>query len=244
MKDKKKAMGIIIHGDAAVTGQGIVYEAIQMQDLHDYSTAGTVHIVTNNNIGFTADQKATRSTRYSTDIGKTVSAPVFHVNGESVEDIDWVSRLASDYRQEFQTDIFLDLIGYRKNGHNEVDDPTMTNPTLYRKINAHEKISDSYTKKLIKEGVIDDLYNATLVEGKKRVMNDALARAKEFPKNIREAKDIAASIKLKQPEIEKFDLRIGVEELRALGIKACTLPENFAAHPLVRRNYETRLKNM
>ena len=86
------------------------------------------------------------------------------------------------------------------------------------------------------------MYNATLVEAKKRTMNDALARAKEFPNNRREATDIAESIRLKQPEIEKFDLRIGVEELQALGVKACTLPDNFAAHPLVRRNYENRLK--
>lgn len=208
-----------------------------MQDLNDYTTAGTIHLVTNNNIGFTAEPRDSRSGLYTTDIGKTVATPVFHINGDAVEDIDWVSRLASDYRQEFQTDIFIDVLGYRKHGHNEVDDPTYTNPLLYKKVNSHEKISSSYSKKLIAAGIIDDMYNATLMESKNRLMTESFEKAKNFPENKRETLDMMERVKLKQPEVEKFDFSIDVEELRELGIKACTLPEDIEVHPLVRRNY-------
>jgi 2-oxoglutarate dehydrogenase E1 component len=134
-----------------------------MHGLNDYTNNGTIHIVTNNLLGFTTPAADMKSSLYSTGIAKASDAPIFHVNGEAPEEIDWVSRFAVDFRHEFKDDAFVDIVGYRKYGHNEVDDPTYTNPILYQKIRNHTKVSDSYTDKLVGDGVIDMSYNIALM---------------------------------------------------------------------------------
>lgn len=147
---------ILIHGDAAIAGQGVVYEVIQMMNLEAYRTGGTVHVVTNNQVGFTTNYLDGRSSTYCTDVAKVVLSPVFHVNGDDVEAVTFAVKMALDYRQEFGRDVFIDLLGYRKYGHNEGDEPRFTQPLLYKEIARHPNPRSIYVNQLIEESVIDE----------------------------------------------------------------------------------------
>ncbi|MHA8106154.1 2-oxoglutarate dehydrogenase E1 component [Aquirufa sp. 5-AUSEE-100C1] len=153
--DSSKVLPILIHGDAAVAGQGIVYEVTQMAKLKGYSTGGTIHFVINNQVGFTTDFEDARSAIYCTDVAKIIDAPVFHVNGDDPEAVVFVSRIAAEFRQEFGRDVFVDMVCYRRNGHNESDEPRFTQPTLYANITNHPNPREIYTQKLIKQGEIE-----------------------------------------------------------------------------------------
>lgn len=154
--DHTKIAPILIHGDASVAGQGIVYEVLQMEKLDGYRTGGTVHLVINNQIGFTTNYIDARSSTYCTDVAKTVLSPVFHVNGDDVEALSYVINMAMEYRQVFHDDVFIDILCYRRYGHNEADEPKFTQPVLYKAIEAHENPREVYLKKLIAEGSISD----------------------------------------------------------------------------------------
>ncbi len=149
---------IIVHGDAAIAGQGIVYEIVQMAQLEGYKTGGTIHIVVNNQIGFTTNYLDGRSSVYCTDVAKVTSAPVLHVNADDVEAVVHAALFALDYRMEFGKDVFIDLLGYRKYGHNEGDEPRFTQPALYKAIGKHDNVLEIYSKKLIDENVVDKAY--------------------------------------------------------------------------------------
>ena len=149
-----QVLPIVIHGDAAVAGQGIVYEVMQMERLKGYTTHGTVHVVINNQIGFTTDPSESRSTTYCTDIAKGFQAPVLHVNSDDTEAVVRAFLFALDYRMTFGTDVFIDVIGYRKYGHNEGDEPRFTQPSLYKLIGTHKNPTVIYTEKLVNQGVI------------------------------------------------------------------------------------------
>ncbi|HEY8404010.1 MAG TPA: 2-oxoglutarate dehydrogenase E1 component [Flavobacteriales bacterium] len=149
---------ILVHGDAAIAGQGIVYEVIQMAQLDGYRTGGTIHIVTNNQVGFTTNYTDGRSSTYCTDIAKTTLCPVFHVNADDVEAVIRTMQVAFEYRMQFKRDVFIDLLGYRKYGHNEGDEPKFTQPTLYNAIAKHPSLREIYLKTLINEGTVDANY--------------------------------------------------------------------------------------
>ncbi len=151
--DFSKVAPIVIHGDAAIAAQGIVYEVVQMSQLEGYKTGGTIHLVINNQVGFTTNYLEGRSSTYSTDIAKVVKSPIFHVNGDDVEAIIYTIGLALEFRQKFQRDVFIDILCYRKYGHNEGDEPRFTQPVLYDKISKHPNPRDIYAKKLIEEGI-------------------------------------------------------------------------------------------
>ncbi len=152
--DLNKVCPVLIHGDAAVAGQGVVYETIQMMNLDGYKTGGTIHIVTNNQVGFTTNYLDARSSTYCTDVAKTTLSPVFHVNADDVEAVIQTIEIAMAYRQEFNSDIFIDLLGYRKFGHNEGDEPKFTQPNLYNIIAKHKTPSELYLEQLLPEGVL------------------------------------------------------------------------------------------
>ncbi len=154
--DHTKIAPILIHGDASVAGQGIVYEVLQMEKLDGYRTGGTIHLVINNQIGFTTNFIDARSSTYCTDVGKTVLSPVFHVNGDDVEALAYVINMAMEYRQIFHDDIFIDILCYRRYGHNEADEPKFTQPVLYKAIEAHPNPREVYLNKLLAEGVVDN----------------------------------------------------------------------------------------
>ncbi|HQV78000.1 MAG TPA: 2-oxoglutarate dehydrogenase E1 component [Chitinophagales bacterium] len=154
-EDYDKILPITIHGDAAVAGQGIVYEVLQMQSLKGYTVGGTIHFVINNQIGFTTDFDDARTSNYCTSIASTIQAPVFHVNGDDVECVTYVAELAAEYRQRFNKDIFVDMVCYRRWGHNEGDDPSYTQPQMYKIIKGHEGVRDLYQKKLYEWGMAE-----------------------------------------------------------------------------------------
>lgn len=180
--DGKKVCPIVIHGDAAIAGQGIVYEIAQMQSLEAYKTGGTVHIVINNQVGFTTNYTEARSSIYCTDIAKVTGAPVFHVNGDDTDAMIFAMKLALEYRQQFNKDVYIDLLCYRKFGHNEGDEPRFTQPQLYKSIDAHPDPRTIYVQKLIKDGVIDAA-KATETENTFNELLEAhLTRSKERTK--------------------------------------------------------------
>ena len=156
--DFSKVLPIVVHGDAAIAGQGIIYEVVQMSRLDGYKTNGTVHIVVNNQIGFTTNYLDGRSSTYCTDVGKVTLSPVLHVNADDVEAVVHAARFALDFRMEFKRDVFIDLLGYRKYGHNEGDEPRFTQPKLYKAISMHKNPRDIYAEKLISEGLINKDY--------------------------------------------------------------------------------------
>lgn len=153
--DTNRIVPLMIHGDASIAGQGIVYEVIQMTSLEAYGVGGTIHLVTNNQVGFTTNYLDARSSIYCTDVAKTTKCPVFHVNGDDVEAVIHVIRLAMEYRQTFKNDVFIDILGYRKYGHNEGDEPRFTQPMLYKIIASHPNPREIYTKKLIESGSLE-----------------------------------------------------------------------------------------
>ena len=158
LNDYHAIVPILVHGDAAVAGQGIVYEVVQMAGLDGYKTGGTIHIVTNNQVGFTTNYLDARSSIYCTDVAKTTLCPIFHVNADDIEAVVRVMDLALEYRQRYQMDVFVDLLGYRKYGHNEGDEPKFTQPSLYKLIASHPSLREIYMNSLIAEGTIDQAY--------------------------------------------------------------------------------------
>ncbi|CAH1129483.1 unnamed protein product [Ceutorhynchus assimilis] len=152
----KKVMSMLLHGDAAFAGQGVVFETIGLSELPDYTTHGTVHIVVNNQIGFTTDPRYSRSSPYCTDVARVVNAPIFHVNADDPESVIHVCNIAADWRATFHKDVVIDLVCYRRYGHNELDEPMFTQPLMYRKIRSTKPCLDKYADQLIAEGVVTD----------------------------------------------------------------------------------------
>jgi 2-oxoglutarate dehydrogenase E1 component len=177
--NSSKLLPVVVHGDAAVAGQGIAYELIQMSKLKGYTTGGTIHIVVNNQIGFTTNYLDARSSTYCTDVAKVTLSPVLHVNADDVEAVTHAVLMALDFRMQFKRDVFIDLLGYRKYGHNEGDEPRFTQPILYKAIAKQPNPRDIYNKRLIAEGVIDEDYLPGLISEYKNLLENEFKKAKE-----------------------------------------------------------------
>lgn len=178
-EDISKVLPIALHGDAAIAGQGIVYEIVQMAQLDGYKTGGTIHIVINNQVGFTTNYLDARSSTYCTDIAKVTMSPVLHVNADDTEAVVHAMLFALDYRMQFKSDVFIDLLGYRKYGHNEGDEPRFTQPKLYKIIAKHTNPRDIYAQKLIAEGIIDATFVKNLDEKYKALMEENLEASRK-----------------------------------------------------------------
>ncbi|MGB5983628.1 MAG: 2-oxoglutarate dehydrogenase E1 component [Nonlabens sp.] len=175
---------IVIHGDAAIAGQGIVYEVVQMSQLDAYKTAGTIHLVVNNQVGFTTNYLDARSSTYCTDVAKVTLSPVLHVNADDAEAVVHAMNFALDYRMEFGRDVFIDLLGYRKYGHNEGDEPRFTQPQLYKAIGKHKNPRDIYSQKLLEEGIIDKGKVKELEKTYKSRLEDELATSRQMENTV------------------------------------------------------------
>jgi 2-oxoglutarate dehydrogenase E1 component len=201
IKDERFVLPILVHGDAAVAGQGVVYEVIQMAGLDGYRTGGTIHIVINNQVGFTTNYLDARTSTYCTDVAKTTLSPVFHVNGDDVEAVVKTMLLALEYRQTFNMDVFVDLLCYRKYGHNEGDEPKFTQPNLYKIISKHPDPRTIYVKQLVDKGEVtqaeadqmqkefDDMLQARLEESKQRERAEVIPFLKDRWTGIRKSND-------------------------------------------------------
>jgi 2-oxoglutarate dehydrogenase E1 component len=177
--DNNKVCPILIHGDAALAGQGICYEVIQMSQLEGFKTGGTIHLVINNQVGFTTNYLDGRSSTYCTDVAKVVLAPVFHVNGDDVEACVFVAKLAMEFRQKFHRDVFIDVLCYRKYGHNEGDEPRFTQPLLYKAIATHPNPREIYIRQLIAEGTVSEELAQEMEKSFKQMLQDKLDEAKQ-----------------------------------------------------------------
>ncbi|HKY30540.1 MAG TPA: multifunctional oxoglutarate decarboxylase/oxoglutarate dehydrogenase thiamine pyrophosphate-binding subunit/dihydrolipoyllysine-residue succinyltransferase subunit [Pyrinomonadaceae bacterium] len=221
---------VLLHGDAAFAGQGIVMETLNLADLKGYRTGGTIHIIINNQIGFTTSPEAGRSTIYSTDVARMTQLPIFHINGDDPEAAYRALQIALDYRQEFNKDVVLDLVGFRKLGHNETDEPSYTQPLMYARVKAHPGVRAIYGRRLIKEGVItEDELNALIAERVKRY-EDALARAKEIVAQKQPATEAPAPV----VELDGSDVvQTGVEAqvITNIARKIAVVPEGFNVNP-------------
>lgn len=241
-----KIVPVLIHGDAAVAGQGIVYEVIQMAQLKGYGTGGTIHIVINNQIGFTTNYMDGRSSTYCTDIGKVTLCPVFHVNGDDPEALVHTMEIAVEFRQKFKRDVFIDLLCYRKYGHNEGDEPRFTQPLLYKTIAKHANPRDLYLKQLQDEGVVSKEDLKQMETSFSDHLQDELEGAKEIEKSritdflSHTWKDFR---KAKAGEIfEKSDTAVAKDKLLALGSKLNNLPSDKAFFKKIVRLFAERNK--
>nr|WP_321234523.1 2-oxoglutarate dehydrogenase E1 component [uncultured Psychroserpens sp.] len=183
-EDPSQVLPIVVHGDAAISGQGLVYEVVQMAQLDGYKTNGTIHIVVNNQIGFTTNYLDGRSSTYCTDVGKVTLSPVLHVNSDDAEAVVHAMLFALHFRMKFKRDVFIDLLGYRKYGHNEGDEPRFTQPKLYKAISKHKNPRDIYAQKLLDEGVIDSDYVSQLEKEYKDKLEENLEDSRKIDKTV------------------------------------------------------------
>lgn len=245
--DSSKIAPILIHGDAAVAGQGVVYEVTQMSKLDGYKTGGTIHIVINNQVGFTTNYKDARSGTYCTDVAKISSSPVFHVNGDDAEAVVYAINLAVEYRQKYKTDVYIDLLCYRRYGHNEADEPKFTQPLLYKAIEKHANPKELYAKKLVDEGSIDDSYAKEVEKEFKTYLQSQLNDAKKIENIEDEAPMFGGAWKGLRPA-RKADLdvnittRISTEDFKALAKQITDLPKEKKFFRKISKLFEDRSK--
>ena len=222
------ALPVLLHGDAAFAGQGIVMETLNLAGLKGYRTGGTIHIIINNQIGFTTSPEAGRSTIYSTDVARMTQLPIFHINGDDPEAAYRVLQIALDYRQEFNKDVVLDLIGFRRLGHNETDEPSYTQPLMYARVKAHPGVRTIYARRLVKERVITEEEVNGLIEERVRRYEEALGNAK---------RKVADEPKQAPARVEEIDGSIVVptgvspEIIKSIGHKIAVVPEGFNVNP-------------
>lgn len=234
---KKKVIPVLIHGDAALAGQGVVYETLQLQTLEGYSTGGTLHIVINNQIGFTTIPKDSRSTRYCTDIANTFGAPTFHVNAEDPEGCFFVTCLAVEMRQKFGCDVFIDMVCYRKYGHNEGDEPAFTQPQEYALIANKQSIRELYRDSLIQQGVLEKKISEELEAEFKASLQDELEQIKNAPKRSSAEKPPSF---LKESLFPHVQTGVPLGDLQQITAAAIRVPEGFALHPKLARSLADR----
>uniref|UniRef100_A0A3P8PXW3 2-oxoglutarate dehydrogenase complex component E1 n=1 Tax=Astatotilapia calliptera TaxID=8154 RepID=A0A3P8PXW3_ASTCA len=175
----KRVMSILLHGDAAFAGQGIVYETFHLSDLPSYTTHGTIHVVVNNQIGFTTDPRVARSSPYPTDVARVVNAPIFHVNADNPEAVMYVCKVAAEWRNTFHKDVVVDLVCYRRNGHNEIDEPMFTQPLMYKRIKKQKGVLQKFVEKLIDEGVVTTQEYEEEVASYDKICEEAYTRSKD-----------------------------------------------------------------
>lgn len=239
--DGEKVLPVLIHGDAAFAGQGVVTETLNLSQLEGYGTGGTIHIIVNNQIGYTTLPENARSTRYSSDVAKMLMVPIFHVTGEDPEAAVSVMRLAVDYRRAFGKDVVVDLVCYRRYGHNEGDEPYFTQPKMYEKIRQRDPVFRLYGQKLLKEGAIDRKELAAIDEGITTCLGEAYENAESRKRMVPAVRFFDQWSKYSGTfSHEMPETAVAGEQLVALAEKLNTLPAEMDAHPKIARLLKKR----
>ncbi|RZK55950.1 MAG: 2-oxoglutarate dehydrogenase E1 component [Pedobacter sp.] len=244
--DNNRLAPILIHGDASVAGQGIVYEVIQMAGLEGYKTGGTIHLVINNQIGFTTNYKDARSSTYCTDIAKVTLSPVFHVNGDDVEALVYAINLAMEYRQKYKNDVFIDILCYRRFGHNEADEPKFTQPLLYKAIEKHANPRDIYIDKLTKTGELEAGLAKEMEKQFKGILQERLNEAKELTSTYSDVKFGGAWADMRIATAKDFDVSpntsVKKETLLEVAKRISTLPTDKKFFKKIEKLFDERNK--
>ncbi|KAI0565325.1 2-oxoglutarate dehydrogenase E1 component [Gracilaria domingensis] len=242
---REKTMAVMVHGDASFAGQGVVAETLELSDLRDYTTGGTVHLVINNQIGFTTDPREARSSPYPTDVAKTVGIPIFHVNGDCPESVVKVCKLAMEYRQRFQKDVVIDLFCYRRHGHNELDQPMFTQPHMYKLIKDHDTPLVIYKNRLIQEGVITEEEYQELKDSINTHLSEKFEQGKDWKPSAKDwlsshwkGMKSEADLSVAQPT------GIDISTLRDIGLRHCEVPKGFKMHSILKKQFADRRKSI
>jgi 2-oxoglutarate dehydrogenase E1 component len=239
--ERSHVAGILMHGDAAFAGQGLVAESLELSHLIGYCTGGTIHVIVNNQIGFTTAPSAARSSPYPSDIAKGVQAPIFHVNGDDPEAVAEVARAAVEFRQQFKKDVVVDLFCYRRHGHNEADEPAFTQPLMYRTIARHPTTRQLYAERLVEEGVLrkedaDAMASRFIAE-----LETAFETAKSYRPNKADWLEGAwAGLEQAPDHDRRGDTGVAAEALRGIGRGLVTVPEGFRLNPKIARQLEAK----
>jgi 2-oxoglutarate dehydrogenase E1 component len=234
---------VVVHGDAAFAGQGVVMETFQMSQTRAYKTGGTIHIVLNNQVGFTTNKREdARSTEYCTDVAKMVQAPIFHVNADDPEAVLFVTQMAVDYRTEFRKDVVIDLVCYRRRGHNEADEPSVTQPLMYQKIRKHKTTRDLYAGKLIAEGIISEKEDQYLVERYRESLDRGEPLVSGLVSEPNKSLFVDWSPYLGHEWTLQADTRMDMHEMQALAHDTNVSPDNFPLQRQVSKILEDRRK--
>ena len=238
---RKEVMGVLLHGDAAFAGQGLVAETLLLSDLAGYRTGGTIHFIVNNQIGFTTSPNKSRSSPYSSDVAKMVQAPVFHVNGDDVEAVIWVSRLAAEYRQTFHRDVVIDMFCYRRHGHNEMDEPSFTQPLMYAAIAKKPTTRTLYADALASQGIISQEAAQKALEDNHAALQSEFDAASSFTSSKADwLEGVWSGISQKWPEGTEPETGLSMEMLRALGKELVVIPGDFALNDKLARLFKTK----
>ena len=247
-QDRKLGLPVLIHGDAAFAGQGLVAETLNLSQLPGYRTGGTIHIVVNNQIGFTTSPSEARSTRYCTDVAKMIEVPIFHVNGEDPEAVVYVGELATDFRQTFGQDVVIDMICYRRHGHNEGDEPGFTQPLMYEKIKNRISIRELYTEQLVMSGELSsqeaETIAETFAEKMQEVFEEVKARGVE-PRTVAPgfATGPWASLTPRY-SFETVETGVSFDTLKSIAAVAASPPAGFSVNPKLSRIFAARVKTL
>lgn len=239
----EKVLAINVHGDAAFAGQGVVMETFQMSQTRGFHTGGTIHVIINNQIGYTISKpEDARSTRYCTEVAKMVQAPIFHVNGDDPEAVLFVSQMALDYRMAFNKDVVIDIVCYRRRGHNEGDEPSITQPAMYKVIRKHPTTLDHYSKKLIKEGAIDEQEYQRRMEAYRDALDEGNAVAWDYLKESNTALHVDWRPYLDHDWDIPANTQIDIKKFQHLAGKLLALPDEFLLHRQVEKIAADRRK--
>lgn len=242
---QNRVVPVVLHGDAAFAGQGVVMETLNMSETRGYRTHGTIHIVVNNQVGFTTSTSIdARSTYYCTDVARMVNAPIFHVNGDDPEAVVLVAQIAMEYRNKFKKDVVIDLVCYRRHGHNEADEPSATQPVMYKKIRALPTTRERHAQRLVAEGILSDA--------------DAQQMVKDYRKNLEEGSPTVPHLIERDEAVNPYpvnwkryansrwddecDTTITVEQIQDLGVRLASFPENFKIQSRVKKIVDSRIK--
>ncbi|HET8976576.1 MAG TPA: multifunctional oxoglutarate decarboxylase/oxoglutarate dehydrogenase thiamine pyrophosphate-binding subunit/dihydrolipoyllysine-residue succinyltransferase subunit [Solirubrobacteraceae bacterium] len=239
-QDTNAAIPIILHGDAAFPGQGVVAETLNLQALDGYTVGGTVHIIQNNQVGFTTDPDDSRSTTWASDLAKGFDVPIIHVNADDVAACISAVRLAFAFRQEFGHDVLIDLIGYRRFGHNEADEPAYTQPEMYQVIKRHPSVRELFARQLVDQGVVTEQESTEMTDQVWTVLSDAHSELKERIAAAKEVEHATGEYQLDRTPSPEVQTAVPEERLKVLNEELLSVPDGFTVHPKLVRQLEQR----
>eukprot|EP00775_Hariotina_reticulata_P006514 gene6515-6741_t len=239
--DRKHSAAVLLHGDGAFSGQGIVYETLDLCGLFDYTVGGTIHLVVNNQVAFTTDPKESRSSPYCTDVAKALNLPIFHVNADDVESVVRVCELAAEWRQRWKTDVVIDLVCYRKHGHNEIDEPMFTQPLMYKAIRQHKNAHQQYVERLLAENSLSKAEVRAIHDRVQHLLNSEFDESRNYKPT---AKDwLASHWQGFMSPVQLSRIRntgVNIDILKSVGKAITALPEHFTPHRQIKKVYEQR----